>query len=540
MQLNNYVKSILPEMNRQTVLSVLVWASMMFFMIWAMIHYAYWIVNPYPNEFREGVALDITHLMRQGINPFSSGVPGSFFYMYGFLNAWVATAGSFIIGSNNYILQRVISVVCAIISGLVIAREVRKRSSSPMYTTLAFLLMLITSWVIIEVNARPDQLGLLLNLLALIGINRIRRAWGLIIPSVLTIAAFYTKQYFLIAGAEIFIFLLLVNKTYAVIYGILTGTLLVGSVLLVNWLYPTYLSMTVLSFGGTESSISHLAIQIRAFGAFYWPLLIGVTFAFVSLFRHTRISFNLHQWNKPLIVLTNRISKVASRSHTGGWTIYHVTFIVASLTLLLIGSNKGAIFSYFYQLLLPSVIVIGLPAIKEDCPAKWSQPLLVMLCVCSLIHYNFKHNFTPFLTRAETLSWKTAHAIIDNNKGNKVCLETPIFVDKAIKNKITYYNNGHTDGPVWLGSSWERLMGKNPRAGQCFFSAAPSIIERYNKYYNERITGIENGMFDLVVTAKHIELRGDTSLEKNYALYKTLTLRTGYQSSDYEFWLRRR
>jgi len=540
MQSNNHYQSILPDKHRQTVLSVLVWSSMIFFMIWAVAHYAYWVVNPYPNEYREGVSLDITHLMRLGVNPFSSEAPGSFYYMYGFLDAWVATAFSFLVGSNNYLLQRLVSVACVILSGLVVAREVHKNSSSLLFANLAFLLMSVTSWVITEVDARPDQLGMLLNIVALLLVSRMQCIWELLLPSLLTVAAFYTKQYFLITGVEVFFFLLLVNKAYAAMFGILAGTLLVGSVLLVNWFYPTYFSMTVLSFGGQESSIIHLAKQMLAFGAFYWPLLICVGVAFAPLFHHIRISLNLHQWNKPLIVLVNRMSKAAPRTDVGGWTIYHVTFIVASLTILLIGSNKGAILSYFYQLLLPSAIIIGLPAIKENCPTRLCQPLLLMLCVCSLMHYTFQYNFTPFLTKAETASWKAAHAIIDNNKGEKICLETPIFVDKAIKNKITFYKNGLTDGPIWLSSSWKKVMAEKPVVGKLFFASAPDMIDRYEKYRAACLGGIKSGTFDLIVTEKHSDLRGDTPLEKNYALYKTLSLRTGSQCWDCEFWQRRR
>jgi len=505
---------------------------MVVFLIWAVVHYAYWIANPYPNEYREGAGLDIVHLMAQGINPFTLAAPPSFFYMYGFLNAWLSVAVGRVFGSESLLLLRSVSVGCGVLSSLLIAWEVHRQTRSRLLTMLAFELMSVTTWVLMEAQVRPDQLGLLLGLSALMLADRVRSAPGLILAALLTVAAFFSKQYCLLFGVEIFVFLLFVSKLRAVFFGfVMAGFLSIG-VILVNRAFPCYFAMTLLAYGGGSLAIRNLVRQLIWYGFFYWPLLFFVIFTFRVLFRQARPRINVHAWRAPLFVV-NPTSVVDGK--TGEWTIYHVSFLVAVPALLYLGLSSGAWLSYFYQLLLPATIVVGLVALERHCPIRRRVPALALIGVFCLFHIYGIDMFTRFMTGKEKAAWNRAYALLASANGREIYFETPILAEYAIQHGSRYFDNGLTDG----NKSLAHALGRPHKAVSTtarLFPAVPAMAARYQAFCDEIENGIASKRFGLIVTDKHRELKGVTLLEKNYTLAETLKLKTGEQRRVCEFW----
>ncbi|MFZ4395741.1 MAG: hypothetical protein ACOYOU_08965, partial [Kiritimatiellia bacterium] len=322
------------------------WAGIASFGLFALAHYIYWIVNPFPNEFREGVSLDIVNLLIRGINPFSPEAPPSFFYMYGFLNAWLIAGLGWLVDDNSYVLHRLISVTCTVASGVLIAWEVRRQTRSRVLTLLAFLLMLVTSRVNNEASARPDQLGLLVTVAGLVVANRVKRLWGVFLLAILVVVAFYAKQYFLILGVEIFVYLAVVNRIRALWFGVMSGLVLVGSLVLVNKVYPDYFAMTVLAFGGSGMSTKYMMRQFFSFGSYYFPLLVFSALSFRHLLRRENLCIRPAVGDNPNSKLAPPIVEMANLGIARNWTVYHSSILVAGLALLHLGQCDGAQMSY--------------------------------------------------------------------------------------------------------------------------------------------------------------------------------------------------
>ncbi len=519
----------------ESLLAILVWGSMSFFGLWSLVQYTYWITNPFPNEYREGAGWHIVEVLNQGINPFSLDAPPTFFYMYGFVNAWLATGLSWLTGGASFLLIRLITLICSLLAGLLVAHEVRRRSQSVLLTVLAFLSMGVTVWMIAPVVARPDQLGLLLGLYALVLTDRAQSTKGLILPAFLTVAAFFTKQYFLLIGAEIFIYLLFVSKKRAFNYGLFAAGFLAAGILLVQRFYPCYFAMSVLAFGGGGSSLNFLMVQLRNYGAFYWPVLGFVAASFIVILWRSNVRFNLLSWNKPLIILAD-----SDPNDTGErWTVYHASFIVAGLAMLWVGQSDSALQSYFYQLLLPATLVVGLPAVARYCSPRWRMPVLLLICICSLFHYNGKCNFVKFLSPAEEAVWDRAYAILAPTGTQDVCIETPVFADYAIKHEKKYFHSGLREtgsSNSWLVTSFDKLRSISPQTTDFLFPSVPRMIEKYQIFQREISDGISTKRFSLIVTDQISDPQWKPALEKNYTLAETLILKTGAQSWRCDFW----
>ncbi|MFZ4396970.1 MAG: hypothetical protein ACOYOU_15250, partial [Kiritimatiellia bacterium] len=214
----------------------------------------------------------------------------------------------------------------------------------------------------------------------------------------------------------------------------------------------------------------------------------------------------------------------------------------AGLALLHLGQCDGAQMSYFYQLLLPGVVVVGLSALHAWCPVRWRWPVVLLLCVCSLFH-NFRANcnFTPFLTPKEKAAWHRAQEILDQERNREVCLLVPLFVDYAIKGRVAHYQNGHNSIGVtadsdWLALSWNRMLEKAPRVAEFMFPTVPAMVSKIRICRETLQTKIDAKQFALIVTLQHDDMKGDSPLERNYRLVETLTLRAGVANWNCEFW----
>ena len=65
-----------------------------------IIYSFYWLISPYPNEYREFANIDITRMFLEGKNPYDTVNIPPFFYVYGFvvplLTSWLYSLISFI------------------------------------------------------------------------------------------------------------------------------------------------------------------------------------------------------------------------------------------------------------------------------------------------------------------------------------------------------------------------------------------------------------------------------------------------------------
>jgi len=511
---------------------------MISFSIYAAFHYAVWLFNPFPNELREGISLEIVSLMAKGINPFSNESPDSFFYVYGFVGSWLITLLQKIFGEHGFILHRFVSLLCILVSAGLVEMQARRISDNRFPKWLAFLMMLSSGWIFSsELIARPDHLALLIYILTVVLLVNSKHAFSCIIAALLTVLTFYTKQYFILMSVPMFLGMLMVNMRLAFIYGFAFAGFFLGSLFAVQWIYPHYFPMAFLTYGilGSSSSLFHLVKQMAVFSLFYWPLLLFVTIGLILLFRNCSIIFSgFTSLNKPFFKIQAPI--ISDDRRMTVIIFYCALFFTTSLILCWIGTNQGAILSYFYQLLLMPIIILtsALYFILDNRERRQKQ-FLYAVCIFSLIHLGGFYNFTKPLSNNEKLAWRDAEALLAQS-GSNICILSPLFVKYALNHNVIDFDPGHDYGG-WLRASYRELEQKQSPIRN-LFPNAKQLIEKYDRYIRLRAMKVNSGAFDLLVTDQSDGLQSTYKL--GYVKIKKMQLRTGGQTLGVDFWKRKK
>jgi hypothetical protein len=515
----------------------ILWALIAAYAIASGVHYVYWIANPFPNEFREGAGLGLVHLLNNGVNPYAPDAPGGFFYMYGFLNGWLSSGLTRLSGWESMFQLRMITVACTLLAGMLVASEVRKHTRSALLAVFSFLLMQVNGWVFCEATARPDQLGLLLGLAALYIAGRHQGTVALLLSAVLSVAAFFCKQYFLLIGVEIFVFLLFVSKLRAIGFGVLLSALLLASLVGINAIYPSYFTMTVLAFGGGHSSFRFLLIQYANFVAYYWPLLVIIALSFFWWIRQVPHRLSLFHWRRPLFERGDEANIAGDRTTPDALVIYRASFLLSAAALLLLGLSDSAIPSYFYQLLLPSTIVLAMCELPRFCPPRWRVLVLTVIGLVSLLHYDGRSNLTRFLTQGEKNAWIQTYAKLDSVPAERLFLKSQVFEVYAIRRGVRYYSGGHATGQDWTIGCWDKMSACYPALTRALFGEAPALGRRYRAWQKTIDAGLQTKQFDLVVMPGcERDPTSDAILLQHYRPEETVALRSGSQQFICQLW----
>ena len=186
-----------------------------------IIYSFYWLISPYPNEYREFANIDITRMFLEGKNPYDTVNIPPFFYVYGFvvplLTSWLYSLISFI-HIDLLLFQRLIALSGTVLCGWISAKEVKNQTNSIVYAFLAFSITLIVGWCMGLCVALPNTLGVFVMLLTLYKAKRIKTITDIYGVSFLTILSFFIKQYFVIVCVPVFIWLLFRSKKQALYY----------------------------------------------------------------------------------------------------------------------------------------------------------------------------------------------------------------------------------------------------------------------------------------------------------------------------------
>lgn len=494
--------------------------------------YAVWLVNPFPNEYREGASLYAVNLMTQGINPFSEQAPESFFYMYGFIGPWMVSLVQRVLGDHGFLCHRLFSLACLTAAALVVEAEARRLSRGRFPRGMAFLLLLPAGWITHELVSRPDNLALLLFVLAATLLNRSRHWYGAVVPAVCILLSFYTKQYFVLMVVPMFVGALLVSWRKALVFGFVFTFLFFPSLVVVKAVFPHYFPMAVLAFGKSPLAWPHLARQCAAFGLFYWPLIVVVGWWAARALPRSKFTLEgFWNVNGPLMRITQ--SAAASSEREGSLASYAVLLVVNSVLLIPLGANKGAVLTYFYQLLLPPLILLASAAFSRD--FRFRPGLLYCVCFFSVFHMGGFYAFTPPLAAAERQAWREAEALIAS-AGRSAKLESALFVGPALKNEVACFDCG-LFAAEWLSKSYESLQEKRSFL-RTLFPSAPDLIERCGSYTSACAETLHSGGFSLVVTDQYRATDDKTLLRLGYTKVKTLRLRSGRQVWPVDFWIR--
>jgi hypothetical protein len=482
-----------------------------FFLIFVIYFLGFWIFQciyliqyPIPTEYRDWGSIDLSNALYSQSSPYSFSAGPPFFYIYGLIVPLLAGGLSSVLHIDLFLLTKIFIWICIILSAFVIASEIFDLSGQPFPAILGFA---ATLWTGSATNAafilNPASCGLLIVLLVLAKIRKSQSFSSILVAALGTILAFYTKQYFVYIVAPIFLFLLTnAGPKKALTYGLLFFGLFVLSALLISLIYPAYFYATVLAqFYAVGGGWGHARSQLILFFNQYWPLIILLL---VYLWRRARkqISFNPEE------------------------NLYLWVLLIAALCLIPLGRNTGSFLSYYYQLALPALIVLGLISLSRLRSKATSAFFITGILIFSIFHGELL-NYRSIYSQQALQKWIFAKEIITNIQRPKL-ISTPILA--PIMGDSILLDNGHTECYVGLDTPSVLLDSLFPKR-HIYFNT-------FKTYFDDINSQIVNKNYKLIVTTKDFHpMIPQSILEAHYFKLNVIDLQTGGQTWLTEFWV---
>ena len=517
----------------QSLLNRAIPYSLVAYAVLAINNYIYWTLNKYPNEYREGAGLHLTALLAQGVNPFGNQAPDSFYYMYGFVPAMLAVPFYALTGSEGFLILRIVSLMAIMLTAAVVALSVYKFTNRSFPPLLAGLLMLHTGWATHEIVARPDHVGTLCYVAGAILLAYKRSITSAVVSALLITLTFYSKQYFIVCAGPLFVGALFINWRRGVIFAISLGVALLVTVGLVQFAFPRYFCMVLLSYGATPTVLEHLFLQSREFLVSYWPLIllggIGLTVTWKSEGQRDEAK---HAGTNTARTGSNTSRCVPDKPLCLYWGIQ---MVFAVLVLMYLGQNPGAVITYFNQFLLLPLIMLSATA-SQSIIHKWYRAyLLYAVILISLFHTGLRLHFTKKLTEEELHAWERASRHVANARTD-IDLRSPLFVQEALKGNLSFFNNGLQAHKWFLETYASLISSQSPLL--YLFPAAEKMAQSSEAIIRKTAALPDSETATLVVTDTFLADQEATLLAKGYNMVEELPVRSGSQSWLVRFWRR--
>ena len=459
------------------------------------------------------------------MNPYSPENSPPFFYLYGFLFSLIVSPLTRLPGLNAVLLHKLVTLLCVLGASWLVSLEVRRNTGSLLLQALGFALMLTSSWNGVPFIIRPDSFGLLLILLIPFLLRRNNSFLAVAVSALLTIASFYTKQYFLFVAAPVFVHELREDWRKAVCYVAVSLLAGAGSFFLVRSVFPGFFSASLVAQANSVGGpIRHLLLQSLAFASRAWPLLLLMCY---PLGRR----------------IFPRIAGRSGGNGAPGLRIYYLIFLVAVVCLLFLGTNTGAWLSYFYQLALPSLIIISLSMLAKLERLRWRAAFLLLLAVNTLFFAADKIrmrslDFFPAAPGLDEASWARAHALLDQNRSSQMML-APIFADYICRNGIEPVDNGNTE---YYGNLRITEQTVTMKVLSLLLPDSDDQFDRYAAWRTRISENVRAKRYSIIAVLKqHHPLADGNELAEHYLQIEELQLpRTVEQAWAVAFWVPKR
>lgn len=479
---------------------------------------------PYLTEYRDWGGIELTNQLFSRAKPYSltDGVP--FFYIYGFSFPLLVGLINIPLNVDVLLLTKILVFMCVIGAALVVAYEVFSLTRSGMFSALGFSIMLWASWNQgVFFILRPDSLAILLVSITLMVVRRSQRSMPIIFSAATVVVLFYTKSYFAFVLPSIILFLyfgqrrkslLLFVSSFSIIFTLALGV--------VQITYPGYFYAAILAQAGAVGGGWSWALkQTEEFSKSYWPLFLGILLYIIQIIPDNKIHYSVK----------GVLSKFSSSdSAPSSEIIYLYSLIFGCLCLLPLSTNTGAYLNYHYQLIIPSITIVGLVAtarLKNKIIQKFYIVLIIFFCV---FHGSF-NNQTSTYSATDVKNWELIATSLSRYHDNKILIASPIIAPLANKNSLIL-DNGHSEYYIGL------IPDKN-KPSQLFplFQEHQEYFKSFIDYYlkiHQKIKQQEFGL--IVVTKEYHPLIPQQLLDEKYRKDDGATLKTGGQDWQIEFW----
>lgn len=467
------------------------------FVIVYAIRFYDWLYHPFSNSYEEYGTVATMNCYLDGVNPFSFDTFPEKTFIYGPLYAWLCASLYQLFGfqSEHLLFCRLLSVVFLLLTEIIVLWEIYKRLNPSLDKLTKALLLLVAfgsllavSWQITPVSGYSNTFGVFLTALVYLIITSKdkHKVWSLLLCSLLSLVAFFVKQYFIIVFVVAFVQLIIQGAKRQAIF--LASTFVVFAVvafLLCQAYMPTCLYVLVEAMSHQEISVLHCFKQYAIIIAFYLPYLGALLY----ILKTDKDAFH----NIP--------------------ATYKSGVLVALLCLTIIGCNTGAYLWYFYHLLVLPLVVCGtiaLSYIKSD----WIPGILLVCVVLSMFHINM-NTIAPSYPKQATSELKSQLAEIENSYNLSKSYNFHASLDNwAAKHEMGYVNSLYPKFLLMMQDKDNVILFKNEHV------EATSLLNKWETSLKHHIV---NKDAEIIICNSNDEVLEKCGLNDNYQLLKRLT-----------------
>ena len=479
-----YLLSDLEHQSIKRVLRIIFWGIFILLILWVIYFIIVTISMPYQVEYREGAAPVMTQYFLKGENPFSVENQPLGMNNYGFVYSLFVLPFAALFG-NTLAVHRAVTFLFIILASFLIFQTTTRLNRDRYFALLAAVFVAMGLAARGGLGAYPSATGEFIFLAAvLIPFNRSFDRPSLIVSTLLSLVAYYTKPYFVlsfgIVASYLFVF---VSKRKGLFYSLLFVISSVLSFLLVRFVCKYYFIDTFVSnlTNTTINTFGSVTRQMLEFaGEFYPALIMSLILLFLNIgmpefkkltFRGVANTLDLRSLDRPLV------------SRSINYPAYF--FIFSSLTFMLVlGWNPGTYMHYIYQIMLPPFFLLLFQSIK---PSTRLTLVSISLLLVNLALFG-QLRFNPdFLQQRDSKDWARLYQSMD---GSTRILNNPVITSEMVRRGIPpvdsgqteiYYYIGHYPDNMLLGPNYQTLRDNG---GQYRNSIRRSVIDvEYDKIY---------------------------------------------------------
>ncbi len=494
-----------------------------------------------PNEYREAANVLLTKVFLDGENPYSisalNGELPCYIYLYGPLYSCVTAAIAAILPVDIVFIHYIVTFICILVSGFFAAKTVKKFSVSLVAPVCAFLFLMVCHWRYGFVNAVPDSMALMLMMAVLYVLTLEDFKYKAVVCAALTIASFLTKQYFLLIAGTVFIYLIIYERKTALRYvrDCFVIAVIVSAVITLVcplfWTYTIYLAKGPGS--GVAGHITKNGVKVSS-NDYNLQQIMSVGGLFLFFFVAETAGVVISAVKKKFLK-----TDVLMLIHLGVSGICLVAYL---------GKNGGAWLSYYLELFMPALIIGALLMLEKflafyisEKSGKKKNIMLaavaagyILMIGFSVMRIEQRLPKTP-MDSGDYAEWDKAEAYIGENSGGEEYLY-PLLAYCGIENSEYIYNSGQ---PFVVSEKFYNKYLESALA-QKYFPYARNIFEQHLNYRDLIREKVLNGEYTLVTYIPDYEadeVFNEEQLELKYKLDDSLSLRTGRQIWDVQFWV---
>lgn len=497
---------------------------------------------PYQKSYREMTMIKYAVDFSRGLNPYSAALlkaelpfnSGCYAFLQSFITGFILR---FFPVSRALTVSEVFSKCIDAGAALLVYLTVRKHGCERWISLLAAL---ISVRIVSACTAYPHSLGMLLvYLLAfLIARDTVENVYHPFLYAVIVILAFYSKQYFLLLGPCLFVYLLFRSLRDAVklaIYGLVIGF---GSLFFIDRVFPLYLPLVLVraNIDSNMRGILYILKQIATVVAIKYPdvaiLSLGALFIVVPA-----LCAKYREQCGTAVQKTWALCKSLSYEE--------VCLLVSVLPVTYISRNHGQFCEYYEQLMVPYAIIWGCAVMDRVMKGSHSEKtgkavriLMIAAAACGVFLTLSRIPVVYFRTdiAAAKQTWTDTIDIIEENAPNRRIITSPLLANYCLVNDIYTDDYGQAQ---YNSDRAMKILNESPVYNK-YFPEMAEIIEMTLKYRQEVQKQLDAGYYEVVALSSdgrgslnYDNMRIDENLYKSYGVKRLAVGTSSYYIKIY-------